>query len=219
MRGDSGQVGDVVLSGHGDGAEEESGEGGVSVEDSAALGVDVEEVEFAGAGGELGFDAAEEEFEDRGLEGVKEEGYAGGTGEVVGEGVLLEEAGGGEGWSGGIGGVGVEPVVEVGLSDIGEGGVELDADDLAEGELAGDEHGTAFASTEVDEGVFGGGMGRVGGLPEIDQGAQDAGSDAVVGGDVLVVGVAGGEASSRDETAGFDSVSGVEGMDGRVDGV
>lgn len=85
--------------------------------------------------------------------------------------------------------------------------------------MAGDEHGATFASAEVDEGVFGGGMGRVGGLPEVDQGAQDAGGYAVVGGYMLVVGVAGGEASGGDESAGFDSVGSVEGMDGRVDGV
>ena len=109
----------MVLGGHGYGAEEEAGEGRVAVEDGATLGVDVEDVEFAGAGGELRFDSAEEEFEDGGFEGVEEEGYAGGTGEVVGEGVLLEEVGGGEGWSGGIGGVGFEPVVEVGLGDVG----------------------------------------------------------------------------------------------------
>ena len=40
-------------------------------------------------------------------------------------------------------------------------GVELDADDLVEGELAGDEHGAAFAGADVDEGVVGDGVGRV----------------------------------------------------------
>ena len=45
LLGDGGEVGGVVLGGHGDGAEEETGEGGVLVENFAALGVDVEEVE------------------------------------------------------------------------------------------------------------------------------------------------------------------------------
>ncbi len=63
MLGDGGEVGDVVFGGHGDGAEEEAGEGGVLVEDVAALGVDVEEVEgVPGRRGELGFDAAEKEL-------------------------------------------------------------------------------------------------------------------------------------------------------------
>ena len=73
------------------------------------------------------------------------------------------------------------------------GGVEFDADDVAEGELAGDEHGAAFAGADVDEGVAGDGVGRGGVAPEVDEGAEDAGGDAVVGGDVLVVGVAGDE--------------------------
>ncbi len=45
LRGDGGQVGDVIFRRHLDGAEEEAGEGGVVVEDGAALSVDVEEVE------------------------------------------------------------------------------------------------------------------------------------------------------------------------------
>ncbi len=54
------------------------------------------------------------------------------------------------------------PVVEIELGDVGEGGVEFDADDLVEGELAGDKDRAAFACTEVDEGCSGGwdGVGR-----------------------------------------------------------
>ena len=66
MLGDGGEVGGVVFGGHGYGAEEETGEGGVLVEDVAALGVDVEEVEggrgCAGSFGEAGFDAAKEQL-------------------------------------------------------------------------------------------------------------------------------------------------------------
>lgn len=101
---------------------------------------------------------------------------------------------------------------EVELGGVGQGGVELDADDLVEGEFAGDEHGAAFAGTDVDEGVVVDGMGRVGVAPEVDEGAEDAGGDAVVGGDVGVVGVAGGEVAGGDEAAGFDAVDLVEGM-------
>ena len=110
--------------------------------------------------------------------------------------------------------MGGEPEVEVLLGDVGHGGVELDADDLAEGELAGDEHGSAFAGADVDEGVAGEGVGWVGGEPEVDEGAEDAGGDAVVGGDVGVVGVAGDEVAGGDEAAGLDAVDLVEGMDG-----
>ena len=109
---------------------------------------------------ELGFDAAEESLEDGGFEGVEEEGDGGGGGEVEGEGVLVEELSGREGWGGGVGVVGGDAVVEVALGDVGEGGVELDADDLAEGEFAGNEHGAAFAGAVIDEGVGVDGVGR-----------------------------------------------------------
>ncbi len=55
-------------------------------------------------------------------------------------------------------------------------------------------------------------MGWGGGTPEVDEGAEDAGGDAVVGGDVGVVGVAGGEFSGGDEAAGLDAVDLVEGV-------
>jgi hypothetical protein len=49
-------------------------------------------------------------------------------------------------------------------------------------------------------------------LPEVDEGAEDAGGDAVVGGDVGVVGMAGGEVAGCDEAAGFYAVDLVEGV-------
>ncbi len=49
--------------------------------------------------------------------------------------------------------------------------------------------------------------------PVDDEGAQDAGGYAVVGGDVGVVGVAGEEVAGRDEAAGVDAVGLVEGVD------
>ncbi len=95
----------------------------MAVEDGAALGVDVEEIEggsgATGSFGELGFDAAEEELEHWRFEGVEEEGEGGGAGEVEGEGVLLEEADGGDGCGGGVGGVGFAPVFEVELGGVG----------------------------------------------------------------------------------------------------
>ena len=209
----------MVFGGHRDGAEKEAGEGGVAVEDGATLGVDIEEVKGGSGGtgsfGELGFDAAEEELQHRRFEGVEEKGEGGRAGEVEGEGVLFEEADGCDGYGCGVGGVGCAPVVEVELGGIGEGGVEFDTYDLMEGKFAGDEHGTALAGADVDEGVVGDGVGWVGGAPEADESAEDAGGDAVVGGNVGVVGVAGDEVAGGDEATGLDAVDLVEGMDGR----
>ena len=183
------------------------------VEDGAALGVDIEDVERAGAVAELGLDAAEEGFEDGGLEGVEEEGQGGGAGQVVVEGVLLEEARRGDFGGGGVVGVGGFPEVEITLGYVGHVGIELDADDLMEAELAGEEHGAAFAGADVDEGVARDRVGWGAGEPVIDEGAEDAGGDAVVGGDVGVVGVAGGEVACGDEAAGVGTGYLVEGVD------
>ncbi len=49
--------------------------------------------------------------------------------------------------------------------------------------------------------------------PLVDEGTEDAGRDAVVGGDVLVVRVAGDKVLCWDEAAGVDAVHLVEGMD------
>jgi hypothetical protein len=213
---DGGEVCGVILWGHGDGAEEEASEGRVLVEDFAALGVDVEEVEGGWRSArflcEAGFDAAEKELQNGGFEGVEEEGEGGGAGEVEGEDVLLVEPDGSKPRRGGVGFVGGEPVVQIALRGVGEGGVELDANDLVEGKFAGDEHGAAFAGTDVDEVVVGDGVGWVGSTPEVDEGAEDAGGDAVVGGDMGVVGVAGDEVAGGDEAAGLDSVDLVEGV-------
>jgi len=212
----------MIFRGHSYGAEKETGKGGMLVENFAALGVDVEEVEgrWRGAGAfcQSGFDATEKQLEDRGFEGVEEEGEGGGAGEVEGEDVLLVEADGSKPRGGGVGCVGGDPVVQIALRGVGEGGIEFDADDLVEGEFAGDEHGAAFAGTDVDEGVVGDGVGWVSGPPEVDKGAENAGGDAVVGGDVGVVGMAGDEVAGSDEAAGLDSVDLVEGVLRRLRG-
>ena len=59
-------------------------------------------------------------------------------------------------------------------------------------------------------------MGRDGLAPVADERAQDTGRNAVVGGYVLVVGVAGDEVVGGDEAAGVDAVHLVEGMDGEA---
>ena len=57
------------------------------------------------------------------------------------------------------------------------------------------------------------GWGGYGVAPVVDEGAEDAGGYAVVGGDVGVVGVAGDEVAGGDEAAGVDAVDLVEGVD------
>jgi hypothetical protein len=228
LAGDGFQIGGVVLRGHLDVVEEELGEGGIAIEDVGALRVDVDEVKGGsgrltsppsrwgceGWGTQLGLDAAQELAEHGRFERVEEKKECRRGGEIEVEGVLLEDFNGREAWRGWVCGVGADPVGDILTSDGGERGVELDADDFAEAEFAGDEQAAAFAGADVDEGVAGDGVGRDGLAPVADEGAQDGGCDAVVGGDVLVVGVTGDEVPGGDEAAGVDAVRLVEGMDG-----
>jgi hypothetical protein len=158
LAGDGFEVGRVIFGRHLDVVEEELGEGGVAVEDVGALGVDVDEINCVWALGELGFDAAEELFEDGRLERVEEEEERGFGGEFEVKRVLLEDFDGSEARGGDVGCVSFGPVGDVLAGDGGERGVELDADDLAEVELAGDEQAAALAGADVDEGIAGDGV-------------------------------------------------------------
>ena len=57
------------------------------------------------------------------------------------------------------------------------------------------------------------GWGGAGLAPVLDEGSEEAGGDAIVGGDVGVVRVAGGEVAGRDQAAGVGAVGLVEGVD------
>src|SRR5471030_811709 len=123
--------------------------------------------------------AAEEVAEDGQLKGVEEEGQGGCGGEGVKEGVGVVEGDGGE-----LGGVGaVLPDLDVREGGVGEGAVELDAFDAEEGKAGGEQGSAAFAGADVEEDSLFDGSGKVQALqPEIEQGLEDAGSDAVVSG-------------------------------------
>src|SRR5215471_7551955 len=112
--------------------------------------------------------------------------------------VVLDDADGGDGGGGGVVGVLAAPEVGVVLGDGGHLRVEFDADDFAEGELAGEKNGAAFAGSDVEESVIGDVVRRIGGKPVLDEGTKDGWGDSVVGSDVLVVGVAGDEVAGGD---------------------
>ena len=91
------------------------------------------------------------------------------------------------------------PDAEVSARDVCELRIQFDAFDAKEGILGGDEHRAAFAGTDVE---------KDGALdwcermeltqPEIEQSAQNAGRDAVVGGEVGGV----GGCATRDDGSG-----------------
>ena len=220
LGGDLFEIGDVIFGRHGDATFPERGEVRFLGEDAAVFRVGVEDVDgLRGScvGGGLLEEAAEQAADGGRLERVEEEEKEGAGGKRGGEGVALDEAERGEELVGARLGGG-----KVDACDGGHGGGELDADDLAEGGFGGDEHGTALAGADVDKGVVVEGEGWVAEvLPEVEEGAEDGGRDAVVGGDEAIGGGARAELVGGDEAAGVDAMGGVEGVDGcgrRLDG-
>jgi len=138
--------------------------------------------------------------------GVKEE-EAGAGREVELGGVLMD----GADRHGGA--LGAAPEFEVGLGGFDQAGVELDADDFAEGILGGEEEGTSFAAADVDECVVGDRMFGRRANPAIDDGAEAGGGYAQVAGVEEVVGVTSGEVNGGDESAGVDAEVAVERVD------
>jgi len=105
------------------------------------------------------------------------------------------------------------------LSDGGEVGVEFNAFDAQEGMLRGEEDGSAFAGTDVEEdGAVDRGLG-VGLLePVVDEAGEDAGSDAVVGGELFDLGVGAlDDGGAGDKAGGVGAVGLVEGVDGGLE--
>ena len=85
------------------------------------------------------------------------------------------------------------------------------------GDSAATRRGAAFAGADVEKGIAVHGEGGRGAVePKVEQAAEDRGRDAVVGGDVLIAGVADVELRAGDKTAGVGAVGGVKGVDGRI---
>lgn len=201
----------MVFGGHGDGALPKLAEGRVAIQDGRVFRVDVEEVEVPGAAGELRLDAAKKFTQDRRFEGMEEEGERRSFGEGEGEGVAFQKADGCEKMlrfavaSQGDG--------DVGPRHLSEGGVEFDTGDLQEWGFGGDEHGSSLAGADIEKGVAIDGEGRSGAIePKVYKRAKDGGSDAVVGGDVLVAGMSGEEFRGGDQIAGLGAIGGIEGV-------
>jgi len=212
----------VILGRHFDVVAEELSECGVVVEQGSALGVGVKNIEGgpgSRAWSKLRVDAFKELLEHRRLKRMEEEDDSGGDGKLELERILLHNFDVCDGVGGGIGRVGASPAVNVGAGDADKLWVELDAKDFSETVLAGDEHATAFAGSDIDEGVAGDGLGRDGLAPAIDERAQDAGGNAVIGGDVLVVGMSREQVARGDKTAGIDPVNLVKRVNGQRGGL
>jgi len=211
LLGDGGQVGDVVCGGHGDAAHPDAGEGGVVVEERVVLGVGVDEVEVGGVGGAGVLDVAEEAAEDGQFERMEEEGERWRGGNGVQRGVGVVELDGSEGVGGGV----LRPERDVGFGDVGEGLVELDAFDTEEWVLRGEEAGAAFACADIEEDcLFDGGLGVEFLEPAVEEAGEDAGRDAVVGGEFFDFDAGAlRDGATGDEAGGVGGVGLVEGVD------
>ena len=207
------EIGGVVLGRHLHLIEEKLRESGMAVEDVGALSVGVDEIECGiSARAELCVDALDELFEHRRLEWVEEEDEDRRGGELELECVLLDYLYRRDGARCWVGFMGTNPVCRILAGDSDELRVEFHADDLAKAVLAGHQNPAAFAGPDIDKGIAGHWVRRNRLAPAIDEGAQYAWCDSVVGGHVLVVGMAGKEMTRGNEAAGVDAVHLVERM-------
>lgn len=155
LLGDGGEVGDVVLGGHGDAAEPDASEGRVAIDERVVLGVDVDEIEGARVRGEVGLDVAKEAAQETVFKGMKEVREDGLLWQRSARGVSFVE----HEWREQGGLLRIVPESDVVARNGGEIGVELDAFDAEERILGCDEHGAAFAGADVEEdGAVDGGL-------------------------------------------------------------
>ena len=86
----------MILGRHGDAALPDAGKGRALIEEAGVLGVDVEDVQPAGASGELCFDEAQQATHGRGFKGVEEEEDGGRLRQGCLQGIAFYEADGSE---------------------------------------------------------------------------------------------------------------------------
>uniref|UniRef100_E6QHL1 Uncharacterized protein n=1 Tax=mine drainage metagenome TaxID=410659 RepID=E6QHL1_9ZZZZ len=168
--------------------------------------VGVEKVEGTGARTEALFDGLEQSFQDGCAKRIEEKGQTRGFGEDEFRGVATLDADGCQGEASRL------PEVAIFAGNVSETGMQFDGDDLAKRQASGEQRGASHASAEVDEGVFPERSGTVQRPPAVAQALEDGRGNAVVGGAVAVVGMAGFEMAAVDEAAGFDLVFEVEGV-------
>lgn len=130
-------VGGGVGGGHGEDFAPEEGDLWLGEPEVGGFGVEVKDVE---GGGGMGAKGVDEAVGDGGGEGVEEVEEGGGAGKGDSGGVGVEDGGGA-----GVG-VGATPEGDVLPGDVGEGGVKFDAEDVGEGEIGGEQDGSALAA-------------------------------------------------------------------------
>ena len=129
-------------------------------------------------------------------------------------GVGVMERDGGEGFGSGV----AFPESYVCGGNASEGLVEFDAFDSEEGKARGEEHGAAFAGSNIEEDGALDGL-RCGALePVVKQAFENAGRDAVVGSKFVELGPGAlDDDFAGDEAGGIRAVFAVEGVDGGLD--
>ena len=144
----------MVFGRHGNGPGPEEIEGRIAGEDGGMFGVGIEQIQLAGACEKSTFDPAEQLAQQRRFKGVKEVEKGGGLGKGDLGGVAAQQVERAEEFGSavceGLGGLGA---IEITVGDVGELRVQFDTEDLFEGGFCGDEHGSALAGADVEEGV------------------------------------------------------------------
>lgn len=175
------------------------------------LGLDVDDVDNGGAASGKGDKTGEKALNHRCSKGVED---------------VEDDRREGDGKLKGVGGEDVEiragpsrglPDGEIPACSGGEGGVELHAEGLAEGECRGEHDGAAFSAAYIDERVVRKGRGANAALPMLEGAVEEGRRCTGIGGVEAVIGVARVETHATDETAGVDMVFKIERIRGKAD--
>ncbi len=127
---------------------EQAGESGMLFKDVLLFVVDVEQVELTGTAGKVARPKSEDAAQHGRAEGVEKEGEARAGRRNESGRIGADEA------HRGLGAAGGAPKLQIAASDARQCGVQLHADDGAEGIFGGEQEGTAHAGAEVNESEF-----------------------------------------------------------------
>jgi len=170
------------------------------------LVVDIQNIQFPRPVGEGAAPCAQKAPQDGRAEGIEEKRETGAGGEREVGGVAAKHA------HGRAGTASCAPDRHIFAADARQTGMQFYADDGSEGIRRGQQHGAAHTGAEVHECVCVNGGDGTAAAPANNDVLKDRGRDGVIGRDMAVVTMAGGEMTPGNQSAGAHAKLEIEGM-------
>lgn len=203
---EDGAIGDGIRMRAPDGAVKKPLEFRLASEHAFLLVVDIQDVQLCRAFGAGQSPGAHETAQHRGAKGIEEKNQAGAGRERKLQGVAAKHA------HGDAGAPGSAPMGKIPARDARQRGMQLHAEHGAKGMLGCEQHGAAHAGAKIDKRVFVDGGDRAATPPTHDETLKNRRSHCVIGRNVAVVAMPGGEMTPCDQSAGAHAEFEVEGM-------